>query len=82
MDKVDRLINYIRNIREDVSPTMNTSTPNGNPGFSASADSQGPNSGFDSVVGITTMYTGKRKKIDYRKVPMSYKGWVKFIENK
>lgn len=50
MKKIDKVIQYFRNLKEDApvmtsSPTMNTSTPNGSAGFSAYSDASGPNAG-------------------------------------
>lgn len=51
MNKVDKVINYFRNLREEGVPTMNTSTPNGSAGGSASADAAGPFAGTDLPLG-------------------------------
>lgn len=51
MNKVDKVINYFRNLREDGLPTMNTSTPNGSAGGSSSADASGPFPGIDLPLG-------------------------------
>tara|TARA_R110000868_G_scaffold145464_4_gene365673 strand:+ start:543 stop:773 length:231 start_codon:yes stop_codon:yes gene_type:complete len=60
--KVDKIIEYFRNLRED-APTMNTGTPNGSAGFSASADSSGP------VAGNTYPLSDGRKKMMRRLSP-------------
>jgi hypothetical protein len=85
MNKIDKVINYFRRLNESApvmtsSPTMSTSTPNGSPGFSSSADSSGPNAGFDGV--LKFMRRKKNSKIDYRSIPKDYKKWVKDLENK
>lgn len=51
MNKVDKVINYFRNLHEDGVPTMNTSTPSGAPGGSAAADASGPFAGTDAPLG-------------------------------
>ena len=51
MNKVDKVINYFRNLREEGIPTMNTTTPNGSPGGSSAADASGPFAGTDFPLG-------------------------------
>ncbi|MGA1048454.1 MAG: hypothetical protein ACO3UU_10605 [Minisyncoccia bacterium] len=51
MSKINIIIEYFRNLREEGVPTINTGTPNGSPGFSSNADSSGPNAGIDSPLG-------------------------------
>ena len=75
MKKIDRIIGIIKE-------NMVANAPGTGGGFSASADAAGPVAGNDSLVGITSSYVGKRGKIDYRKVPSTYKSWVKNISNK
>jgi hypothetical protein len=52
MDKIDRLIQIIRIIKEEGGMIA------GSGGFTGSADSKGPVAGYDPVMGLT-----KRKKI-------------------
>jgi hypothetical protein len=78
MNKIDRIISHIRNLREEGMPTMNTGTPSGNPGFSANADSSGPNAGN------TYPFMNKFKRItsgdiDGRSVKKKYKDWMKSL---
>lgn len=56
MKKIDKVIQYFRNLKEDApvmtsSPTMNTSTPNGSAGGSSLADPSGPFAGKDMSLG-------------------------------
>jgi len=51
MDKIDRIINYFRNLREEGMVV-------GTGGFTGSADPKGPVAGFDPVMGYT-----RRKKV-------------------
>lgn len=81
MNKIDKIIEYFKNIHEEGSPTMNTSTPNGSAGFSANADASGPNAGNTHPF-FKFMRRRKNEKIDYRSVPNNYKRWVKNLENK
>jgi hypothetical protein len=76
MNKIDKVIEYFRNLREEGSPTMNTGTPNGSAGFSANADASGPNAGFDSVIGFRRRRNGK---IDGRSASNKYKKWLKSL---
>jgi hypothetical protein len=76
MSKIDKVIEYFRNLREEGAPTMNTGTPNGSAGFSADADSSGPNAGFDSVMGFRRRKNGK---IDGRSASNKYKKWLKSL---
>ena len=76
MNKIDKVIEYFRNLREEGSPTMNTGTPNGSAGFSTNADASGPNAGFDSVIGFRRRRNGK---IDGRSASNKYKKWLKSL---
>jgi hypothetical protein len=76
MSKIDRVIEYFRNLREEGASTMNTGTPNGSAGFSANADASGPNAGFDPVVGFRRRRNGK---IDGRSASNKYKKWLKSL---
>jgi hypothetical protein len=76
MSKIDKVIQHFRNLREEGAPTMNTGTPNGSPGFSADADSSGPNAGFDPVMGFRRRKNGK---IDGRSASSKYKKWLKSL---
>lgn len=54
MDKVDKLIQIIRNLKEEGGMVV------GAGGFTGSADPKGPVAGYDKVMGFT-----KRKKYIY-----------------
>lgn len=71
MNKIDKIIEHFRNLREDGGvPTMNTGTSNGSPGFSAYANSKGP------VAGLTPPLDGRTKIL--KRLPPLYR----FIFNK
>lgn len=44
----------------------------GNGGFTGSADPKGPVAGFDPLM----KFKGKNKKIDYRKIPKTWRRWI------
>ena len=44
-------------------------------GFSGSSDPSGPTAGYDPLISFQ-----RRGKTDYRKVPKTYKQWVKSLE--
>lgn len=73
--KIDRVIEAFRNytnLKEEGSPTMNTASTAGNPGFSSSANSVGPTAGFDPLLGF------QRRKGPQIKLPAgSRKRWMK-----
>jgi hypothetical protein len=64
MSKIDRIIKLIK---ENMIV--------GTGGFTGSAKSDGPVAGYDPVIAFR-----KRGKVDYRRVPHSYKTWVKFLQ--
>lgn len=66
MDKADRLIKIIRE-------TMAV----GAGGFTGSSPEEGPTAGYDPL-----MKFQRRGKTDYRKVPKTYKQWVKSLDSK
>jgi hypothetical protein len=67
MEKIDKIIELIRE--------MMVANPIGSSGgFSSKSSSAGPVAGRDKFV-------GKNNKIDYRRVPPSYKKWVKDVHN-
>lgn len=66
MDKTDRLIKLIREMMAV-----------GAGGFTGSADAAGPVAGYDPLIKFQ-----KKGKTDYRKVPKTYKQWVKSLEKK
>lgn len=70
MKKIDRIIGLLKEM-------MVANSPSTGGGFGAESPSAGPTAGTDVPVGITSSYTGKRNKIDYRKVPVTYRKWVK-----
>lgn len=45
----------------------------GNGGFTGSADSDGPVAGYDPLMKFRSK---NKKKVDYRKVPLTYRKWV------
>lgn len=71
MKKIDRIIHTIREMM-----VANASGSQG--GFSGSADPSGPVAGFDP----TNNFMGRRGRVDYRKVPSTYKKWIKSFYNK
>lgn len=77
MNKIDKVIQYFRNLREDApvmssSPTMSS----GNGGFSGSSETSGPTAGFDPVMGFRRRKNGK---IDGRSSSKKYKDWLKSL---
>jgi hypothetical protein len=77
MSKIDRVINYFRNLREDApvmtsSPTMSS----GDQPFSSSSNPEGPNAGFTPVMSFRRRQNGK---IDGRSAPKKYKDWLKSL---
>ncbi len=81
MKKIDKVIEYFRNLREESgAPTMNTGTSNGSAGFSANADSSGPNAGTTNPLpGLGTFRRKKSGKIDGRSASSKYKKWLKSL---
>lgn len=49
MEKIDRIINIVRNLREEMSG-MTTGSSGPNAGFSGAADPKGPVAGYDKVL--------------------------------
>ena len=49
----------------------------GNGGFTSSADAEGPVSGYDPLM----KFRSKNKKVDYRKVPMTWRKWVESLDD-
>jgi hypothetical protein len=70
MDKIDRIINHFRNLREDGVPTMNTASAPGAPGFSAYSNSAGPTAG--TTPGLGKKKLDGRSKI-MRRLPPTYR---------
>lgn len=70
MTKTDRIIQIIR---ENITMVANAPGTGGAYGSS----SQSPTSGFDPIIKFQ-----RRGKIDFRKVPQTYKKWVNHIKNK
>lgn len=66
MDKTDRVIQLIREM-----------IAVGAGGFTGSSAAEGPTAGYDPL-----MKFQKRGKTDYRKVPKTYKQWVKSLDSK
>lgn len=79
MDKADKIINIVRNLKEQMaSGGMTTGSSSGSPGFSGSTDPKGPVAGYDPLMG----FKNKNKKdiVDFRRVPLGYKKWVKSLK--
>lgn len=72
MRKNDRIIQIIKEM-------MVGNAPGSGGGFSGSSPAEGPTAGFDPLV----KFRNKKRKdnIDFRRVPLNYKKWVKNIEN-
>jgi len=70
MKKIDRLIQTIREM-------MAANAAGSQGGFGSSSES--PTAGFDPVM---KKYSGRKKEIDYRKVPMPYRKWINSLDNK
>ena len=66
MDKADRLIKLIREMMAV-----------GAGGFTGSSPAEGPTAGYDPLIKFQ-----RRGKTDYRKVPKTYKQWVKSLDSK
>jgi len=66
MDKTDRIIQLIREM-----------IAVGAGGFTGSSAAEGPTAGYDPL-----MKFQRRGKTDYRKVPKTYKQWVKSLDSK
>jgi hypothetical protein len=81
MNKIDKVIEYFRNLREESgAPTMNTGTSNGSAGFGADADASGPNAGNTyRLSGIDTFRRRRNGKIDGRSASNKYKKWLKSL---
>ena len=74
MNKIDKVIEYFRNLREE-GPTMSS----GSGGFSGSSDAKGPVAGFDPILG---MRRRKNNQVDLRTINSKLRRWVKSIRNK
>ena len=66
MDKTDRIIQLIREM-----------IAVGAGGFTGSSAAEGPTAGYDPLIKFQ-----RRGKTDYRKVPKTYKQWVKSLDSK
>lgn len=77
MDKIDRIINVFRSLKEEMSG-MTTGSSSGSPGFSGSADPKGPVAGYDPLMGFKNK--NKKDNVDFRRVPKNYKNWVKSLK--
>lgn len=73
MNKIEKVIELLREM-------MVANAPSTGGAFGSESPSAGPTAGTDLPVGITTAYAGKRGKIDYRKVPVTYRNWVKSLK--
>jgi hypothetical protein len=77
MNKIDKVINIIRQIKEEMGG-MATGSSGSSIGFSSSADPKGPVAGYDPLI----KFKNKNKdNIDFRRVPSNYKNWVRSIKN-
>lgn len=66
MEKIDRVIELLRE--------MMVANPQGSGGaFGSNSPAKGPTAGFDK-------FLGKKGKYDYRKVPLTYRRWLKNLE--
>lgn len=74
MNKIDKVINYFRNLREE-GPTMSS----GNGGFTGSSRPEGPTAGFDPILG---MRKRKNNEVDLRTVDSKLRRWIKSIKTK
>lgn len=54
---------------------MVANSPGSSGGFSNKSPSEGPTAGFDKFI-------GKKGVLDFRKVPPTYRDWLKNIKNK
>ena len=73
MDKIDKVINIFRNLKEE----MATGSSSGTPGFSSKSPAEGPTAGFDPLMGKKTRKNGK---IDFRRIRSLHKNWVKSLD--
>ena len=71
MSKIDRVIQYFRNLKEE-APTMSS----GDQSFSSSSNPEGPNAGLTPVMSFKRRKSGK---IDGRSVSKKYKDWMKSL---
>ncbi len=73
-NKINKIIDILRNLNEDGGPTMSAGTG----GFSSSANAKGPVAGFDTVMGMT-----KRKPSKYATGGVgSRRRWLDFLNLK
>ena len=68
-NKLDKIIGYFRNLKEESVVTSSTSDA---AGFSGSSNSKGPTAGFDPVMGLR-----RRKGPQIKLQPGSRKRWMK-----
>ena len=74
MDKLERLIEIIRELKEDMSAGgMTTGSSGSVAGFSSAASPQGPTAGYDPVIGM--MKRKEPKIIGKGKYPGARKRW-------
>ena len=77
MKKIDKVIEYFRNLKEETSVASSSPTmSSGNGGFSGSSEPTGPTAGFDPVSGFRRRKSGN---IDGRSVSKKYKDWMKSL---
>ena len=75
MEKIDRIINIVRNLKEEMAG-MTTGSSGETAGFSSKSPAEGPTAGFDPLM-------GKKKKdgtVDFRRIRSLHKHWVKSLD--
>jgi hypothetical protein len=73
MEKIDRVINYFKDLKEEM---MGAAQVPVNKVGDGGLTSRGKElAGYDPLMKFI-----RRKKVDYRKVPTNYKKWVKNLE--
>lgn len=77
MNKIDKIISIIRNIREEMS--MTTASASGKAGFGGTSQGfdPGPTAGYDPLIGFKNK---NKDTIDFRRVHPNYKKWVKSLK--
>lgn len=73
MDKIDKVIKYFRDLKEE-SPTMSS----GSGGFSGSSNPEGPNAGFDPIMAMKKRKNNK--EVDLRTVDTKFRRWIKYLK--
>lgn len=73
MEKIDRVINYFRELKEEM--VAGAQVPANRVGDGGLTSKGKELAGYDPIMKFV-----RRKKVDYRKVPPNYKKWVKNLE--